>query len=104
MTRLSKVWTFLSNSDNRATLAWISGVVIAIVTGFWAVYLHFSPAAPPPLAPKVDVSPPADPKAAEEYRKSQEKAYNAAACAMENVSRKISGLPPIDCPAPASSR
>jgi hypothetical protein len=104
MNRLSRLWAFLTNSDNRAALAWISGTVIAVVSGLWTVYVYFTPPPPPPPAPKIGVTAPVDPAALETLRKSQEGALKAEACAMDNVTRQISGLPPIPCPAPGTPR
>jgi hypothetical protein len=103
MSALTKLWTWLADPENRSRLAFIGGGVAAVAVAGWQVYLHISfPVPPPPLPPVV--SAPVDPAAIERVRKSQEKALGAEACALDNITRQISGDPPVPCPAPGSNR
>jgi hypothetical protein len=42
MSRLQIVWDWISTKGNQTTLVFIGGGLAAILTGAWAVYLHFS--------------------------------------------------------------
>jgi hypothetical protein len=42
MDKLSRLWKWLLNPDNRATVAMLGGVAVTVVGGAWALYLHFA--------------------------------------------------------------
>lgn len=42
MGKLGRLWKFLSNPDNRATVALLGGAAATLIGGAWALYLHFS--------------------------------------------------------------
>ena len=43
MNWLNKAWRFLSNEENRKTLAFVGGGIAAVVIGGWQFYTHFAP-------------------------------------------------------------
>jgi len=52
---VNNIWNWLRNEDNRKTLAWIGGVLVAIITVAWNVWQAFyrQPNPPPPITPTV---------------------------------------------------
>ncbi|MGH6848648.1 MAG: tetratricopeptide repeat protein, partial [Methylocella sp.] len=42
MSPLGSAWDWVSNKENRETLAFIGGPIVVVITGAWAAYLHFS--------------------------------------------------------------
>jgi tetratricopeptide (TPR) repeat protein len=42
MRMFNRLWKFLSEENNRKTLAFISGGIATLIVGIWAVYVHFS--------------------------------------------------------------
>ena len=41
MGKLGRLWKWLSNPDNRATVALLGGAAVTLIGGAWALYLHF---------------------------------------------------------------
>lgn len=105
MSGVGRLWTWLSKTRTRSTLAFIGGGIAAIVAAGWQVYVHFAPApsqtraepqgqetAAPTAAPDV--------AAVGRLQASQKNALAAESDALDNVSQQIeaAGAPPKSAP------
>jgi hypothetical protein len=98
-----KLWSWLGDPENRSRLAFIGTGMAAVAVAVWQLYLHFAPPVAQLVQPPA-VSAPVDQDAIKRLGDSQARALGAEACALDNVTRQISGEPPIACPAPGSNR
>jgi hypothetical protein len=103
MNSLTKLWGWLADPEIRGRLTFIGGGLAAVAVAAWQVYLHFSPPPAQPM-PSPMVNAPVDPAAVEGLSESQKRALEAETCALNNVTRQISGEKPLPCPSGSPGR
>ncbi|HEY1880894.1 MAG TPA: hypothetical protein VGG68_13285 [Caulobacteraceae bacterium] len=94
MSGVGRLWTWLSKSRTRSTLAFLGGGIAAIVAAGWQVYIHFAPA-PTQAQTEPQVQAATAPTAGvnvagvKRLQTSQKQALDAEADALDNVSQQI---------------
>ena len=123
MTIFGRLWSWLSNPDNRNVLGFIGGALAAAAVGGWQVYVHFY-SRPGASAPAITIkgantgvvsghdtvinnnnfgaaaAPTPDPKAVEAYRKTLEESWKTTTDKLGEVNKLIGGA---SIPAPAAA-
>jgi len=100
MSGVGAFWRWLSKPRTRAVLGFLGAGLAVVVGALWQVYLHFTPAAPPPgpaTAPSANV----DTAGVERLQASQKHALESEANALDKVAQQIdaAGNPPRPAPA-----